>query len=251
MINEKFFIGQPIDFKGICYVYPPTLGDIINNDKFFLYYQLLTRSQDDIIEELKDVKVDKLPTPFEQILISCMMNPQFESICKEAFSVFIKQPITILYDAQVILVGDLEQEIEAINSVEDLRLITGENFFEFQNIIRTSMGEKAEAKYNPNEPEKIRNMRMKHRKRERAAAKSHKGHSMLTSMTAICCMNFGLNPLNIGELSYVAFKRLIEMYQGKESYELDIEQLLAGADSKKVKPKYWIREYSDYIDVEV
>jgi hypothetical protein len=27
----------------------------------------------------------------------------------------------------------------------------------------------------------------------------------------------------------------------KEKYEIDIDSLLAGADSKKIKPKYWIR----------
>jgi hypothetical protein len=34
-------------------------------------------------------------------------------------------------------------------------------------------------------------------------------------------------------------------YQEKEKYQLDIESLLAGADSKKVKPKYWIANFED------
>jgi hypothetical protein len=38
---------------------------------------------------------------------------------------------------------------------------------------------------------------------------------------------------------------LTSMYQGKEKYELDIDSLLAGADSKKVKPKYWIKNLDD------
>jgi hypothetical protein len=33
----------------------------------------------------------------------------------------------------------------------------------------------------------------------------------------------------------------MDTYQGKEKYQLDVDSLLAGADSKKIKPEYWIR----------
>ena len=67
------------------------------------------------------------------------------------------------------------------------------------------------------------------------------GVNLGTSLATICCMNLGITPLNVGELSYVAFKRLVDYYQEKEKYNLDIQGLLAGGDSKKIKPKYWIR----------
>ena len=58
-------------------------------------------------------------------------------------------------------------------------------------------------------------------------------------------MGFGLNPLNIGEISYASVPVLIRFYQEKDKYETDVKSLLAGADSKKVKPKYWIRNIED------
>jgi hypothetical protein len=58
-------------------------------------------------------------------------------------------------------------------------------------------------------------------------------------------MDLNLNPLNIGELSYAAIPVLLATYQEKEKYDIDIRSLLAGADSKKVKPKYWIRNLDD------
>ena len=58
-------------------------------------------------------------------------------------------------------------------------------------------------------------------------------------------MNFGINPLNIGELTYAALHPLIRFYQEKEKYELDVNSLLAGADSKKIKPKYWVKNIED------
>ena len=64
-------------------------------------------------------------------------------------------------------------------------------------------------------------------------------------MTSICCMGIGLNPLNIGEMSYVAMNALLDQYQAKEKYEIDIDSLLAGANSKKVKPVYWIKNLEE------
>ena len=60
-------------------------------------------------------------------------------------------------------------------------------------------------------------------------------------MAAICCMGIGITPLNIGELSYGSINTIMNMMQEKEKYDLDVRSLLAGADSKKIKPKYWIR----------
>jgi hypothetical protein len=54
-------------------------------------------------------------------------------------------------------------------------------------------------------------------------------------------MGLGITPLNIGEMSYAAVGILMNTYQQKEKYEIDVASLQAGADSKKIKPKYWIK----------
>ena len=74
-----------------------------------------------------------------------------------------------------------------------------------------------------------------------AKKKAKNAPTLGTLLTAICCMGIGLNPLNIGEMSYACVHWLIAMEQQKEEYDIDIRALLAGADSKKVKPKYWIK----------
>ena len=56
-------------------------------------------------------------------------------------------------------------------------------------------------------------------------------------------MGMGLNPLNNRRV--VPRYPLMRQYQEKEKYQTDIDSLLAGADSKKVKPKYWIRNIND------
>ena len=86
-------------------------------------------------------------------------------------------------------------------------------------------------------------MKAKARERDRIKAKkgAANGISIETCLVAICCMGIGLTPLNIGEMSYAAINPLMQMSQEKEKYDIDIRSLLAGADSKKIKPKYWIR----------
>ena len=88
-------------------------------------------------------------------------------------------------------------------------------------------------------------MKAKARYRDRVKAKKGIGITFEETLVSICCMGIGLNPLNIGEISYACVHWLIEMEQQKEAYDIDIRALLAGADSKKVKPKYWIKNLEE------
>ena len=81
----------------------------------------------------------------------------------------------------------------------------------------------------------------KQREKIKAKQNAKSGISLTTTLTAICCMGIGITPLNIGEMSYAAIGPIMRMSQEKEKYDIDIRSLLAGADSKKIKPKYWIR----------
>ena len=90
-------------------------------------------------------------------------------------------------------------------------------------------------------------MKAKARYRDKIKAKqgTKNGISFYTSLVSICCMGLGITPLNIGEMSYIAMESILRKYQEKERYQLDIDSLLAGADSKKVKPKYWIKNFEE------
>ena len=85
-------------------------------------------------------------------------------------------------------------------------------------------------------------MKAKARYRDYIKAKKGLGIDFGTLLASICCMNMGLNPLNIGEISYASVKVLVDTYQEKEKYETEVRSLQAGADPKKIKPKYWIRQ---------
>jgi hypothetical protein len=81
-----------------------------------------------------------------------------------------------------------------------------------------------------------RKARYRDKIKAKEAEKGKRGISQYTMLVSICCMGLGITPLNIGEMSYIAAESIFRKYQEKEKYQLDIDSLLAGADSKKIKP---------------
>jgi hypothetical protein len=70
MIDAATFIGEPKSFKGICYIYPPKVKDVVANPHFGVYQKILTLAREDIQEILKDKHEY---SPLEYIL-ACAYN---------------------------------------------------------------------------------------------------------------------------------------------------------------------------------
>ena len=252
MTNIVAFIGEPQNFMGKLTIYPPKVRDVVANVKFGAYQKILTFSEEDIQEELKKNNPDiaEFPTPFEFLLINCYTDKNFKKLAIEAFEFFCHTKVAFLFEDKKIIIGDVEEIVKNMKSVNDLVYLHEEEFFAFQNAIRASCGEKPYTPPPPpdlNEDPRITRIKMLARERDRIKAKSKKsgGISLDTILVAICCMGIGITPLNIGEMSYVSIQGIMRKYQDKEKYQLDIESLLAGADSKKIKPKYWISNFEE------
>lgn len=252
MSKELFFIGQPAPFKPGIKVYPPFVNEVIQNPKYSLYVKILTQSQEEIEDDFVAAKkeMDIYPTPMEFLLNNSYHNKEYQILAKEAFEFFTKEKVNFFYEQKIIIFGDLKDILSKIETIEDLsELITlkEEEFFNFQNLIREAVNKKTVEPPNPNEHPKIRAMKAKARYRDKVKAKqaAKNGITLFTSLVSICCMGLGITPLTVGEMSYVAMEAIIGTYQNKEKYELDIDSLLAGADSKKIKPKYWIRNLEE------
>ena len=251
MIDERILLGFPIDFKDICQVYPPTVNDVVGNKDFGIYQSLFTMTQEELDKAfLQDERVNYVPTPFQYLLINYHQDEKVRKKIHEAFTFFIHEPVTIVPEIEMLLIGKSEEELDPNVDLEEPRLLTEENYFEFQNIIRQVMGTEVEKKPDPEEENldpRIKRYKMKIKQSEEILKKkkAKNAPTLGTLLTAICCMGIGLNPLNIGEISYACVHWLISMEQQKEEYDIDIRALLAGADSKKVKPKYWIKNIDE------
>lgn len=242
MINSYAFLALPIRKKNYS-VYPPTLNDSLNNPNFTQWEGLFTTSQEELedsIHEHNPSYDEPIPTPWLFLLGSAYEDKEFENKIREAFRFFLHEEITILYENQVIVLGNLEEELTKVSNAEELRIIDEEEFFNLQNTVRTSLGIAPVEKPDPDESPRIKRMKAKARLRDRIKAKKGMGLSLGDSLVSICCMGIGLTPLNIGEISYAALGKIIDRYQKKEAYETDIQSILAGADAKKIHPKYWI-----------
>ena len=242
MTNINFLYGYPVEFKHLCMVYPPKICDTFKKN-FFLYSQILTLSQEEIEDEYveKELDISNLLTPFEYLLNTAYNDTTLRQFIKDAFYLFTHEEVTFLYEQKQIIIGD----ISTVESVEGLRILREEDYFDFQNLVREAIGKKRIDPPNPNEDPRVKAIKAKARYRDKIKAKQGKGISLLTSLSSICCMGIGLTPLNIGELSYAAIPVLLATYQQKEKYQIDIDSVLAGADSKKVKPEYWIRNLQE------
>lgn len=247
--NTKAFLGYPISFGNICTIYPPTVEKSLMTQNYSYIQKLFTLSQEEIEdmytehEQKTGESLGTPPTPFQYLLTQAYTNPQNYDIIKTGFNLFCQVDITILFDRKEIWLCDFEKELANNKTIEELMAIpkiTEENYFDFQNKIRESLGVKPIENYKLITNERIRQMKAKERYRDRVKEKRQKGISLETTLVTICCMGIGITPLNIGKLSCAALSSLMKTYQDKEKYGIDIDMLLAGADSKKIHPKYWI-----------
>ena len=248
MLDPIILIGQPLSYKGKLNIYPPTIKEVVTNPSFGMFYKLLTITQEDIVDELKDKldKGEKIPTPFEYLLLNAQYVKGFATVLRESFKFFCKTDINFIFEEKKIIIGNIEEVVQTVNNISEIQFLTEEEFFDFQNIIRQVSGEQSITPSEPFDPEedpRITEIKRRARERDRIKAKQagKNGISLSTCLVAICCMGIGITPLNIGEMSYASIGPLMKTMQEKEKYDIDIRSLLAGASSKKVKPKYWIR----------
>ena len=251
MIDSRVFLGYPIDFKDICQVYPPTVDDVVGNKDFSIYQTLFTMTQEELEDAYaQDERIKQIPTPFQYLLINYYQSEEVREKIHDAFRQFIHEPVTIVPEIEMLLIGKSEDELDPNVDLESPRLLTEENFFDFQNMIRKVLGESVIEKPKKEEEDldpRIKRYKAKIRASEKMLAKkkAKSAPTLGTLLAAICCMGIGITPLNIGEMSYACIHWLIGMYQQNEEYDIDIRALLAGADSKKVKPKYWIKNLDE------
>lgn len=233
-------MGLPKKFKDICLIYPPSVKEVVENDNYSKYETALTITKEQIEDEFAEESIEMMAlTPFQYLLLNCAVNEAFLNITIDSFKFFIHEDVAILPELEIIFIGKREEEIDPRVDLDEPRIINEENYFDFQNEIRLCLGRSKEKMPDEDEDPRVKRIKAKARYRDRLKAKREKSPTLGTYLAAICCMDVGLNPLNIGEISFASANYLIDMYRQKEEYGFNIKSILAGA--KDVKLKYWIR----------
>lgn len=251
MIDERTFLKKPINFKGKFDIYPPSIDEVLDEKNFNTFRNLLLITQEEIEDSivgdpdnyLKLTGEEHFLTPFEYLITLSYQNEEIYGAALQGMKFFLHQDVTIMFDEKKILIGSLEKAIIEHRSLDNLIYIENDyEYFEFQNALRDALGEKRAVIPDPNMQPRLKRFKAKFRRTERIKAQKSGGMTFGTTLVAICCMGFGLNSLNIGQISYASARILFDAYQKKTKYEMDINSLLAGADPKKVKPVYWLEE---------
>ena len=248
MTDAKVFLGLPVDFEGLCEIYPPSVGEVIGLKDFQKYRMVLTMTCEDIEDAFfPNQEIDPnivIPTPFENLLDCCAKDNSYKKLAEDAIQYFTHKKASIDIEEKMIILGDI-QDMLSLNDIMELPIIDSNNYFAFQNIIRSCLGEDQKEKDGLETNIRLRKMKAKARYRDRVKAKQGGGITLEDSLTSICCMGIGINPLNIRELSYASMNKIMSKFQQKERYDIDIRSLIAGADAKKVKPQYWMNKLQE------
>ena len=237
--ESKLFFGAAINYNDICWVYPLTIGDIVGMGED-TYNELLSCICADIREIQKAMKKegvpdDKIPgTTFEFLMTNSEHDRIFFVKLQEAFFTLIREKVHFFYEEQKIIIGD---------DFSGERVLTKENFEDFQNIIRAQNKLKIPEPIPENESPMARKFRLRREQlaevKQKQAQKSGEIVSLSDSISVLLCFGIGMTIETVKTLTLYQFKEILSRAQAKYKYDLDIRMIAAGADPKKIKPKHW------------
>lgn len=233
-IQTQAYMGQPSILQDICKIYPLFIPEItlMGETQYNSLLGLLLLDENEIADLMKkktgtEISPEEID-PLTYLILSAANNDTFLLELQTAFMTFVKEEVLILPKINSVLVGDPQER----------RLITSESFKDFQNILRIQ--NKKEVPKPPPEDESYgqRKMRLL---REKAAAvkrkqeqKNNEGKSLLELLEI--AEVFGID---IKNCTLFSLQNQINRHRAKEKWDQDIQMLCAGADSEKIKTKYW------------
>ena len=136
--------------------------------------------------------------------------------------------ILLLPKINAVLVGPMTEK----------RLITKDNYEDFQTILRLQNRKEVPEPPPENESPQAKKMRLLREKRDAVKRKQQQKNGAAQDLADLLEIAevFGIDYKN---KSIYAFYGLIQRHQLREKWTQDIQMLCAGADSKKIKAKYW------------
>lgn len=236
-VKELAFFGYSYNFNDICLIYPLKIQDkVALGHKYEQLIGLITIHRVAILANLEEKEIDT--KEFENINVieyltrSCYYNESIEKDIKAALRLLThEEDITILYEQGEIYFGDFK----------DLRVLNGENFPYFQNIVRLQNG--LDIDYVPNEQESPRMKRF----REKAALRDYyknkqpgskdSGQDFLKTLSTLC-IYLQSTPNQIENLSILAYISLLSLAQKRESFKTEVSFRAGGAEIK-TPMKHW------------
>lgn len=229
----KLLAGLPIPMSdSTCFIYPSTLKNIaqLGVETYFKYINLCTITKSDIEKITKEKDLE----PFDFIFINCAFKEEFKNEFVEALKFFTKENVLFLKEIESFSIGPFEES----------RLLTRDNFKEFQSIIYSQNFFDGPVKSN-GENESARLIKQKLEKSRSKIAKIKNTYSEqieLADLISALAVKSSLNIFEIWNISYYTFNEQFKRMRLLEQYDTGLQSIMAGADPKKVKLEDWIKK---------
>lgn len=241
IIKQQAFACVSSQFKNICTVRPFTVRQYLemNPITYSNYLGLLLINK----KEIKQMIENKLKTKIEDdseikplsfLLENAEANNSFFIELTNAFNTFINEEVLLLPKIHSVVVGDFK----------DKKLITDENFFDFQEILMIQNRKEIPKPPPENESAGQRKMRLLAEKREAVKKKQQQkegGKGMALSELLEVATVYGISLDN----SIYGFYQLIERYRAKEKWDRDTQFIIAGAKPEELNTKYWGESFNE------
>lgn len=235
--------NEPLDFHGLK-IYKLTLRDIseIGLDNYNRLTSRLTMSILDIAKFFEQQKIGgAVPSPLSFLISSARSDPTNFLETYIAFSTYLRKSIEISDDEIIVKEGLGDKDF----------ILNEQNFNEFQEailMINKMYDVEEEREINsPNEALKQKfikaRLKLREAKRRQREKDSQKGDGITLPdiVSALCSYGIGYTMFNVWDLTIYQLYEQFERIQAKEEYEHNYSALLAGADSKKIKLKNWMK----------
>lgn len=240
IVKEQAFCKKPSslhndDGKFICNIYPKSINEIVemNSSKYYRRIALLLLTETEIYENLKkigrEIPIEEIH-PLAYLLQASANDDKFLLELQDTFSTFIKEEVLLLPKINAILIG-------GESAIQERRLITEDNFKDFQTILRLQNRKEVPEPPPADESPGQRKMRLLREKvaavKKKQSQKKGEGQTFLEQLEIAATFGIDRNE------SLYAFYSLLRRHQMKEKWEQDLRMICAGADSKKLNSKYW------------
>lgn len=229
----KLLAGLPIAMSDFtCFIYPATLKEIavLGITDYFKKVNLLTLKK----EEIKRIVSEEVE-PFSFLLINAMYKEQFKDEIIKALEFFTREKVILIPEMEAFIIGDFN----------DSKILSADNFDEFQKILSAQNYIQEDVVKYTGEDEIAKRIREKLEKANKILSKIKKDSVEetieLTDLIASLAINSTINILEVWNISYYTFNDQFKRMRLLEQYNTSLQSIMAGADPKKVKLKDWIQ----------
>ena len=244
----KFQKGSPILLEDICAIYPPTLGQIVDEgyDNFQSYLSILLTEKPVLIKDdgLKKL-LDNL-SDFQYLLVLASADMEVNQLIKKAFFFFTREQVSFSLEPAQIIIGPLAEK----------HLLTEDKFQDFKQIIRKMhfLDDDGDAIiiYEDDDPIvkrtklKMRENREKVRRAKEKERRKKKDNLEFSDLIgSVTINNCGLNMDNIWNITYYAFHDQLKRMGWRDEFNINNRAALAGAKLKQNQLKYWMRSIAN------